>query len=65
MTKPILERIGIRRLLLIHTQGQLCLEFGISIPTLRKFLRGKEPHHLSLTDFINRRVKELSARKKG
>lgn len=60
MNRSMLDRDGIQRLLLLHTRAKLSHEFGISLPTLRKFLRGAEPHHLSLTEFINRRVKELS-----
>jgi hypothetical protein len=58
----MLDRPGIRRLMLTHSQAQLCFHFGISKPTLRKFLRGVEPAHESLTEYINRKVNEMLKR---
>ena len=55
----MLDRKGIRQLMLVHTQTFLCFHFGISKPTLRKFMAGAEPAHISLTQYINNKVNEL------
>ena len=51
----MLNRDGIQRLSLIHTQAYLATVFGISIPTLRAYIRGREPRE-AITIYINKKI---------
>ncbi len=51
----VLNREGITKLTLVHTQAQLAHIFGISLPTYRAYMRGREPRE-AITVFINNKV---------
>ena len=57
--KPMeLDRNGIQRLSLVYTQGHLAHEFGISVPTYRAYVRGREPR-TAITLFINQKITNM------
>jgi hypothetical protein len=59
MSLQTLDREGIKKLLLVYSRPRLAYEFGISIPTLRKYIRGREPLHAPVRDYINKKVREM------
>ena len=60
----MIDRDGIRKLMLVYGTGRLCHEFGITAPTFRKYVyKGKEPFHPPMAEHINRRVQDLLIRK--
>lgn len=54
----MLDRQGIQRLALVYTQQRLAHEFGVSLPTYRAYIRGREPK-IAITDYINRKVSKM------
>jgi hypothetical protein len=59
----MLDRNGIQRLALVYTRRRLGHEFGVSVPTLRTYLRGREPRE-AIAKFINEKI-TLMLGKKG
>ena len=54
----MLDRRGIERLSLVFTQGQLAHAFGISLPTYRRYVKGREPRE-AITLYINSKVETM------
>ena len=54
-----LDRKSLNLLLSYHPKTQLALLFGVSLPTLRKFCNGDEPHSIAVTEYINREMRRL------
>ena len=59
----MLDRTGIAKLSAVYTQKRMAREFGISVPTLRQYLRGREPQHVAIANEINMRVGQLLNKK--
>lgn len=57
-----LDRQGIQHLSLVYTQKQLATAFGVSLPTYRAYIRGREPK-LPMIDYINRKVASMLGNK--
>jgi DNA transposition AAA+ family ATPase len=54
-----LNRSLLKRLLSIYQRTQLAKEFGISLPTLRRYINGAEPTTAAITESINRKMEQL------
>lgn len=57
-----LDRQGIERLTLVYTQRRLGHEFGVSVPTLRAYLHGREPRE-AIAKFINEKITAMLGKK--
>jgi hypothetical protein len=58
----MLDRAGIQRLTLVYTQRRLGHEFGVSVPTLRTYLRGREPRE-AIAQYINQKITVMLGKK--
>lgn len=58
----MLDQEGIQRLTLVYTQRRLAHEFGVSVPTLRMYLRGREPR-VAIAKFINEKIQAMLNKK--
>jgi hypothetical protein len=54
-----LNRRGIKRLMALHPSYQLGKWFGISQPTLRRYMAGTEPKAQAVTEYINAEIERL------
>ena len=54
-----LNRALLNRLLSVYPRVQLSEEFGISLPTLRRYIRGAEPATAAITESINRAMERM------
>jgi len=54
----VLNRDGIRKLYWVYTQVELAQAFGISIPTYRRYMGGREPRK-AIEIYINEKVDKM------
>ena len=54
-----LDRDTLTYLVNFHTKKALAQHFGISLPTLRSYLKGNEPASVAVTENLNRKMHSL------
>ena len=58
----ILDRKGLTYLLCFVSKVKLAVAFGITPPTLRKYLKGEEPKSVAITANINHQIADMRSR---
>lgn len=59
---PLLDRDGLNYLVAMHTKSALAQTFGVTLPTLRKYINGGEPKNINVTRGLNATIARMMER---
>lgn len=61
---PRLDREGLNYLAAMHTKVALAITFGVTLPTLRKYLKGEEPGSIAVVRKINSDIEAMMKKRR-
>lgn len=59
---PLLDREGLHYLTALHSKVTLARIFGVTLPTLRRYLAGNEPKNINITRGMNTVIASMKER---